>query len=128
MGVGHNEARNSEWSGPEPTGTAYTTSTNPAAFGPPTSGNLGTSANGVVRDSGASVPDLGMAKHFALTEKARLRLLATATNALDHANYSNPDTTLTGVGQVGVIGAVGGVAGLDECGMRVLQGALRMEW
>src|SRR5207245_1126647 len=96
-----------QWSGPDPTGTAFTSSRTPAnvtirpnmlhdpnlpsnqrtpdrwfdpsAFGPPDPGKFGSSANGVIVGPGNSVFDAGLAKRVSLTEKIRARFEITGT-------------------------------------------------
>ena len=128
------------WSGPDPTGTAYTTSRtapvvglrpdmlrNPnlpsdqrtvnrwfdaGAFGAPQAGQFGTSAKGVIKGPWVNVWHMGLFKNFDFGEKApRLRWELTATNIFNHPNWSNPATNISQAAQVGVISGVGGVNG-----------------
>jgi hypothetical protein len=150
------------WTGPDPTNTAFTTSTTPAivsirpdelgnpnlpssqrsvnqwfnvaAFGPPQPGRFGTSAKDVIIGPGLTVLDAGIYKEIRFRETAApvLRWELTATNALNHPNWSNPGSTdITQKGNVGVISAVGGVNGAsigDQPGTRALRMGLRVEW
>jgi hypothetical protein len=149
------------WTGPDPTGTAFTTSATPpvvsirpdeqgnpnlpggqrsvnqwfnvAAFGPPQAGHFGTSAKDVIKGPGASVLDAGVYKEIRFREAGPLlRWEFTATNVLNHPNWSNPvSTDITQKGAVGVINGVGGVAGAsvgDQPGPRALRMGLRVEW
>ena len=144
------------WTGPDPTGTAFTTSGTPAqvtirpdqlhdpnlspaerttdrwfdptAFGAPTAGSFGTAAKGVIHGPGSEVWDVGFAKHFDLGERLRLRWELTATNVLNRANYSNPGTNISSLAQVGVISGVGDVSDLDPSGPRSFRMGLRIEW
>ena len=89
------------WTGPDPTGTAFTTSTTPAtvtirpnilrdpnvdpdqrslnrwfdasAFAPPVRGSFGTSAKGVIVGPGSSVLHVSLAKYIPIRERLRLR-------------------------------------------------------
>lgn len=127
------------WTGPDPTGTAYTTSrTAPlvtirpdhlrdanlpkdqrkvtgwfdaSAFAAPQPGQFGTSAKGVIKGPWVNVWHMGLIKNFELAERVVFRWELTATNIFNHPNWSNPVTNITQLGQVGVISGVGGVNG-----------------
>lgn len=127
------------WTGPDPTGTAFTNSRTPAnveirpdhlrnanlpsdqrsvnqwfdpsAFDAPDAGNFGTSAKGVIKGPDVNVWHTGFHKNFIFTEKMRLRLEMTATNFFNHPNWSNPAVNISQVANVGVISGVGGVNG-----------------
>lgn len=128
------------WTGPDPTGTAYTTTRTPAnvtrrpdhlrnanlpknqrsvdrwfdvsAFAAPQPGQWGTAAKGVIKGPGVNVWHMGLHKDFVFNERApRLRWEITATNVFNHPNWSNPETNITRVGLAGVITGVGGVQG-----------------
>jgi hypothetical protein len=145
------------WSGPDPVGTAFTSSRtplqvtirpnhlsnanlpsdqrrtgrwfNPAAFGPPTPGSFGSSAKGVIIGPGSAVVHLGLAKSFSIGEKARFRWDLIAANSFNHPNYANPNTNITAGIQTGVISDVAGdVAVLDQSGARRLRMGLTLEW
>lgn len=144
------------WTGPDPTGTAFTGSRTPAqvtirpdhlrnanlafdqravnrwfdssAFGAPRSGNYGSSAKGVIIGPGSNIFNAGIAKNFPIRERVNLRLELTSTNSFNHPNWANPGVNITSLGQVGVISAVGGVASLDQSGPRNLRSGLRLEW
>lgn len=144
------------WTGPDPTGTAYTTSRTPAqvtirpdylydgnlpsdqrtvsrwfdvgAFSPPTPGNFGTAAKGVIKGPGVDVVDLGLSKVFDIGERARVRWEVTATNFFNHPNWSDPNMNISSVGQVGVISGASGTHSLDQPGARAFRMSLRLEW
>jgi len=145
------------WTGPDPTGTAFTSNRTPAqvtirpnhlhdanlpsgqrstnrwfdptAFGPPTPGFFGSAAKGVIKGPGSNVVHLGLGKQFWIGERARLRWDLIAANAFNHPNYANPATTITSLAQLGVIGDVAGdVAVLDQSGPRRLRMGLTVEW
>jgi hypothetical protein len=145
------------WTGPDPTGTAFTASRtpaqvtirpnhlsnanlpsderstnrwfNPGAFAAPTPGAFGSAAKGVIIGPGSSVLHSGIAKNFRFGERARLRWDLIASNALNHPNYANPNTNITSLSQVGVISDVAGdVAVLDQSGPRRLRMGLTLEW
>ena len=109
------------WTGPDPTGTAFTTSGTPAqvtirpnqlgdpnlpssertttagsieaAFAPPTPGSFGTAAKGVINGPGSDVWDVGFAKHFDLGEGLRMRWELTGTNFFNRRTGRTPATT-----------------------------------
>jgi hypothetical protein len=127
------------WVGPDPTGTAYTTSRtaipnvtlrpdalrngnlpadqrtiyrwfDASAFSAPQAGKYGTSAKGVIKGPGVNVWHMGLAKEIPFKESGpRLRAEITATNIFNHPNWNNPSMTITS--GPGVITGVGGVNG-----------------
>jgi hypothetical protein len=148
------------WTGPDPTGTAFTTNTtpaivtvrpdqlqnanlpsgqrsvnqwfNPAAFAAPQPGQFGTSAKGVIKGPGVDALHLGVYKEIRFRDAGPLlRWELTATNVLNHPNWSNPVVNITQTSNVAVISAVGGVDGGstgDMPGPRTLRMGLRVEW
>lgn len=145
------------WTGPDPVGTAFTASRTPAqvtwrpnilrdgnlpvdqrstgrwfdaaAFtGLTAPGQFGTSAKGVLFGPGSSVVNWGIAKHFAIGERMRLRWELTATNLFNTPNYSNPNTNITQLANVGVITGTGDVSSLDASDQRAFRMGLRLEW
>ncbi len=104
------------WTGPDPTGTAFTTSAtapsvtirpnltanpnlpsdqrsvndwyNLNAFTPPAAGAFGTSAKGVIVGPGSFTVDAGIAKVFTVAERFHFRLEFTGTNILNHTNFN----------------------------------------
>jgi hypothetical protein len=144
------------WTGPDPTGTAFTSSRTPAqvtirpnhlrnanlsgdersiarwfdvsAFGPPAAGSFGTSAKGVIKGPGSNTLNVGLAKHFRFTEQVRLRWEITATNFFNTPNYNNPGVNITSLAAAGVITAAGGEQPLDTSGPRAFRTGLRLEW
>src|SRR5947207_4397757 len=146
-----------QWTGPDPTGTAFTSSrtpaqvtirpnylydTNlpaserstsrwfdPAAFGSPTLGFFGSAAKGVIKGPPSNVWHLGVSKQFPIRERARLRWELIAANAFNHPNYAHPAVNVSSLAQVGVISDVAGdVAVLDQSGPRRLRMGLTIEW
>lgn len=128
------------WSGPDPTGTAYTTSTtpttvtirpnhlrdanlpvdrrsveqwfDPTAFAPPTPGSFGTAAPGVIIGPGINTLHTGLSREFPLfQERGRLRCELTATNVLNHPNWGAPGVNISTAGTVGVITSASGPGG-----------------
>lgn len=144
------------WTGPDPTGTAFTNSRTPAqvtirpnhlrdaniptserstarwfdvsAFAAPTPGFFGTAAKGVIKGPGSEVVNVGLAKHFNLGERIRLRWEMTATNFFNTPNYNNPGVNITAVAAAGVITGAGGEQDLDAAGPRNFRMGLRLDW
>src|SRR5205823_6924578 len=137
------------WSGPDPTGTRYTSSRtapvvtlrpnylqnanlpsdqrsvnrwfNVQAFGAPTPGSFGTAPKGVIIGPGNWILDSGIYKNFRLYERMTFRLEMTGTGVLNHPNWNNPtDTTITSLATVGVI--------TGATGARSLRFGGRLEW
>jgi hypothetical protein len=145
-----------QWTGPDPVGIAFTTSSTPAqvtlrpnqlrnpnlpsnqrsvnlwfdptAFAPPAPGSFGTSAKGVIQGPGSNIWNVGFFKNFRLTERARLRWELTATNFFNHPNWSNPGVNISSLAQVGVIDDVGDVSDLDASGPRSFRMGIRLEF
>jgi hypothetical protein len=127
------------WTGPDPTGTAFTTSAtrpvvtirpdhlrdanlpgdqrtinrwfDPGAFAAPPVGRFGNAAKGVIKGPHVNVWHIGLFKSFHFTERVRLRWELTGTNFFNHPNYNNPATNISQAGSVGVISGVGAVNG-----------------
>jgi hypothetical protein len=143
------------WTGPDPTGTRYTTSRtapsvtirpnalrnanisnrttalwfDPTAFAAPTPGFFGTSAKGVIKGPGSRVLHTSVAKQFTIRERARLRLEFNVTNVLNHPNYRDPDTNISNVATVGRITNVGDRNyKMDMAIPRYPQLIARLEW
>lgn len=144
------------WTGPDPVGIAFTTSStpaqvtirpnqlrdpnlpsdqrsvdrwfDPAAFAPPTAGAFGTASKGVIKGPGSNIWDVGFFKSFQLTENVRLRWELTATNFFNHPNWSNPGTNISSAAQVGVISDVGDVSDLDASEPRSFRMGIRLEF
>jgi hypothetical protein len=142
------------WTGPDPTGTAFTTSSTPAtvtirpnilrdpnlpsdqqslsrwfdasAFTAPDRGSFGTSAKGVIVGPGSTVAHVSLAKYINIYERVRLRPEISAFNVFNHPNWSNPGTNITSA--PGVISSVVGRNDLDSIGPRSLRASLRLEW
>ena len=142
------------WTGPDPTGTAFTTSSTPAtvtirpnilrnanlpseqrtvsrwfdpsAFAPPARGSFGTSAKGVVVGPGSAVTHVSLAKYIGIYERLRLRPEISAFNVFNHPNWANPGMNITSA--PGVISGVVGRNDLDSSGPRTLRASLRIEW
>jgi hypothetical protein len=145
-----------EWTGPDTTGTAYTTSRTPAqvtrrpdhlrdanlptsqrsterwfdvaAFAPPAPGRFGTAAKGVIKGPGSQVVNVGLSKNFSMAERWRLRWEITATNFFNTPNYTNPGTNITSLAGAAVITGAGGEQDLDSAGPRSFRTGLRLEW
>ena len=137
------------WTGPDPTGTAFTSSRTPAnvtlrpnqlrngnlpssqqsvsqwfdlgAFGAPSPGSFGTSAKGVIIGPGATSVHAGIAKLFRFHETMQIRWDLIANNVINHPNWSNPGLNISSQAQAGIITSTAGVTGLDESGARFLR-------
>jgi hypothetical protein len=72
--------------------------------------------------------NVGLAKHFSIGERARIRWEITATNFFNTPNYTNPNTNIVNVAGVGVITGAGGEQDLDAAGPRAFRTGLRLEW
>jgi len=144
------------WTGPDPTGTAFSPNRTPAqvtrrpdalrngnlsgdarsvnswfdstAFRAPVAGSFGSAAKGVVIGPGSVIVNTGLFKRIDITERVRLRLEITSTNFFNHPNYANPEMNITALANVGVITAVGGVSSLDSSGARNFRTGIRLEW
>ncbi|MFN9264129.1 MAG: TonB-dependent receptor [Acidobacteriota bacterium] len=145
-----------QWTGTDPTGTAFTNNRTPAqvtirpnhlrnanlptsqrstgrwfdigAFGPPTPGFFGSAAKGVIMGPGSAVVNAGLAKQFTIAERLRVRWEMTATNFFNSTNLNNPNTNITDIGGAGVITGAGGEQDLDAAGPRNFRMGLRLEW
>jgi hypothetical protein len=145
-----------QWTGPDPTGTAYTTNRTPAqvtirpdhlrdanlpagqrsttnwfdvsAFGPPAPGRFGSSAKGVIKGPNSQILNVGIAKNFAIREQVRLRWELSATNFFNTPNYDVPVVNITSLATVGTLSSTGGGAGLDANEARGFRTGLRLEW
>ena len=144
------------WSGPDPTGAAFTSSRtaatvtirpdilrdpnlppdqrtvgrwfDPTAFAPPQAGRFGTSAKGVIIGPGNAVFDAGLAKRIRMSERMGLRFELTATNVLNHPSYGNPAVMISSAATAGVISSVKDSSDLDQSSARSLRTAIRLEW
>jgi hypothetical protein len=142
------------WSGPDPTGTAYTTSLTPAqvtirpdelinpnpanptvvhwfnaaAFAPPAPGSFGTSAKGVIKGPGRNDLDLCLLKYFRLGERASLRVGAWSLNVANHPNYNDPATNISNAASVGVITSVPAYNLGQTPAPRTIELNVRLEW
>ena len=68
---------------------------------------------------------MGMAKIFAITERARLRLEGTFTNLPNHPNFAPPATNIS---TPGTFGRTSTVQASENAGNRVGQVALRLDF
>lgn len=144
-----------QWTGPDPTGTRYTTSRTPpsvtlrpdilrdpnlpnptvnrwfdvGAFAPPQPGAFGTSAKGVIKGPGINVLHANLAKITSLGERVRLRTEIVANNVLNHPNYQNPNLNISNLALAGVITAVHHRnSNMDTSIPRYMQLVLRIQW
>jgi len=143
------------WTGPDPTGTRYTSSKtapnvtirpnqladpnianptpgkwfDPAAFAPPTAGSFGTAAKGVIKGPGTQTLHANLAKAFVIRERLRLRFELIASNVFNHPNYRDPNTNISQTASVGRISdVVDRNSKMDMAIPRYIQLALRLNW
>jgi hypothetical protein len=74
--------------------------------------------------------DLTLAKNFRITEAAKLQLRADFFNALNHVNYSNPNTNFTSpdFGRITSAGGASGIFQLTSGGARTGQLGVRLSF
>jgi len=144
------------WTGPDPTGTAYTASRTPAqvsirpdrvadgnlpndertikrwydvsAFRAPQTGNFGTSGVSVILGPPVLAVRAAISKQFTLYERMKMILALQSTNALNHQNYSPPGMDITSLTSAGVITGIGNTSDTEQAGRRNLRLMLRVEW
>lgn len=78
---------------------------NRAAFIPNPAGTFGNIGKNAVRGPAAVNFDLSLSRNFQLRERARLEARAEAFNAINHANYNNPTTSLNSSNFGRILGA-----------------------
>jgi hypothetical protein len=85
----------------------------------------------VLTGPGMNNLNLGLFKTFYMSERMRLQFRGTATNALNHPIFSNPNTTVTsgGFGRItGVLGQSSNRASLGAAGYRIIQVGARIDF
>jgi hypothetical protein len=100
---------------------------NLAAFAPTPAGagRFGNAGVGILQGPGTAAVSLGLAKNFALTERAKLRFESTFTNVLNHTNFAPPATQIDNASTFGVLSAP---QTAENAGNRTGQVALRLEF
>jgi hypothetical protein len=100
---------------------------NLAAFTPTSAGagRFGNAGVGILQGPGTAAVSLGLAKNFALTERAKLRFEPTFTNVLNHTNFAPPATQVDNASTFGVLSAP---QTAENAGNRTGQVALRLEF
>jgi hypothetical protein len=100
---------------------------NPAAFAPTPAGagRFGNAGVGILQGPGTEAVSLGLAKSFALTERAKLRFESTFTNVLNHTNFAPPATQIDNASSFGVLSAP---QTAENAGNRTGQVALRLDF
>lgn len=73
------------------------------AFVVPPSGRFGNAGWGILEGPGHQTLNVGLFKRIPITEKIRLRVQATFTNALNHPNFGNPALNISATGSAGTI-------------------------
>ncbi|HLX84987.1 MAG TPA: carboxypeptidase regulatory-like domain-containing protein [Terriglobales bacterium] len=79
---------------------------NTAAFVAPAPGTFGDAPRNLLRGPGAWQMDMGVAKHFLLTERARLEFRAEFFNIFNHPQYGLPQAVVNGSGFGSIITGV----------------------
>jgi hypothetical protein len=100
---------------------------NLAAFAPTPAGagRFGNAGVGILQGPGTATVSLGLAKNFAITERAKLRFESTFTNVLNHTNFAPPATQIDNAATFGVLSAP---QAAENAGNRTGQVALRLEF
>ena len=129
------------WTGPDPTGTAFSTSTTPAnvtirpdilrdpnlptdertvgrwfdtgAFAAPSLGNFGTSAKGVIKGPDVNVWHAGFFKNFYLGNGDRSPRLRWELTATNFFNHPNYNNPVTNISSAGTLGTISGVGAVN---------------
>jgi hypothetical protein len=70
---------------------------------PAGAGRFGNCGVGILQGPGMMDVDAGLAKHFQITERLRLRFEATFTNVLNHTNFAPPATNISNPSTFGVL-------------------------
>jgi hypothetical protein len=100
---------------------------NLAAFAatPAGAGRFGNAGVGILQGPGTATVALGLAKNFAITERAKLRFESTFTNVLNHTNFAPPATQIDNAATFGVLSAP---QTAENGGNRTGQVALRLDF
>jgi hypothetical protein len=100
---------------------------NRAAFAPTPAGagRFGNAGVGILQGPGTATVSLGLAKNFAITERAKLRFESTFTNVLNHTNFAPPATQIDNASTFGVLSAP---QTAENAGNRTGQVALRLDF
>jgi hypothetical protein len=100
---------------------------NAAAFAPTPdgAGRFGNAGVGILQGPGTAAVALGLAKNFALTERAKLRFESTFTNVLNRTNFAPPATQIDNTSTFGVLSAA---QTAENSGNRTGQVALRLDF
>jgi len=70
---------------------------------PAGAGRFGNCGLGILQGPGMIDMDAGLAKHFQITERLRLRFEASFTNVLNHTNYAPPATNISNPSTFGIL-------------------------
>lgn len=143
------------WTGPDPTGTAFTSSStpaqvtirpnqianpaldnptkdrwfNPAAFTAPTPGYFGSASKGAIIGPNLVALGASLQKYITIKERVTVRLELLTNNWLNHPNYAQPAANISNTGSVGVISSqsLDGIK-QDDAGPRRVLLHLRIEF
>lgn len=99
---------------------------NPAAFAvpPANSGRFGNSGVNILRGPGTFNVDLGLFKSLSITDRLRLRMEATFTNAFNHPNFGNPASNIV----LSSAGVITGTQGMEGSGARTGRMGIRLDF
>jgi hypothetical protein len=92
---------------------------------PAGAGRFGNAGVGILQGPGTATVSLGLAKNFAITERAKLRFESTFTNVLNHTNFAPPATQIDNASTFGVLSAP---QTAENAGNRTGQVALRLDF
>jgi hypothetical protein len=88
------------------------------------SGRFGNSGINILRGPGTTNVNLGVYKSLPIDERVRLRLEATFTNALNHANFGNPASNIS----LASAGIITGTQSMENAGARTTRIGARLEF
>ena len=101
---------------------------NRAAFALPASGTFGDCPRNVLNGPGINSVNLSVQKIFKLHERAALRIIGSAMDALNHPIFNNPNTTITSGGFGRITSVSGSRNNLGASGSRAIQIGARIDF
>lgn len=101
---------------------------NRAAFALPAPGTFGDCARNVLNGPGINSVNLSVQKVFKLHERANLRIIGAAMDALNHPIFNNPNTTITSGGFGRITSVNGSRNELGASGSRAIQIGARIDF
>jgi hypothetical protein len=91
-------------------------------------GRFGNAGIGIIEGPGVWQEDMGLAKHFSVTERLKVQVFALATNVFNHPNLGNPTVDITQPSLRGTILSLRSDPGASGILMRLIQLGLRLEF